>query len=407
MDKLAYLGGKPVIDKPFKSYKWNTWRDGWGVSKIITKGQLSGFLAQPNNSHYGGNWVKVLEELWAKTTSKDHAISFNSWTSGLEASIAALSLEPGSEVIVPSWTMSATIAAIIKNSLKPVFIDISRETFNLDVEKLDEVYSRRTQAVLAVDIFGKPCDADKIRRFCDQNKIAFVVDGAQTPLAQNKTGQKSAEIADICGFSFNRHKHIQTGEGGMAVTSKRDLAEKMRLYRNHFEVTKGIHGDKYSDFLTVGNNYRLGEMEAFLATKQTLRIDTLVGDRRKFARKLIKELRKFEYLKIQAPREWESHDYYIIGMVYDYKLTRVSRDKYVSALKAEGLKNIVSNYSNLHNIDAFKQFARGDMRNTDNLNDDEFIGVYICGSRLSNLELVKTMKVFNKVHRNLLLLRQA
>lgn len=398
---LALLGGSPVIRKHYKSYRWNNLRDGLGVLKVIRNGQMSGFLAQPNDSHFGGKWVREVEKLWEQHTSTSFAVTFNSWTSGLEVAIAAADLEAGSEVIVPSWTMSATISAIVKNSLKPSFIDIDSKTFNLDVSQLEEVASHRTQAVLAVDIFGHPCDAVKIKEFCKKKGLIFLIDGAQTPHAKNILGKRNAEISDICGYSFNRHKHIQTGEGGIAVTSNREFADKMRLYRNHFEVTKGIHDSKYIGLNKVGNNYRLGEVEALLAAKQTLRIKKIVGDRRRFARQLIFELSTYEYLHITKSESWDSHDYYIVGMIYDYRQTRVSRDVFVAALRAEGLKNVVSNYSNLHNLTTFREYPRGDMSLTEELNNRSFIGLYICGTMLSERELIETKKVFKKVNDNL------
>jgi dTDP-4-amino-4,6-dideoxygalactose transaminase len=395
---LAFLGGSPVVRRPYKSYKWNRLRDGLRVLKVIREGQMSGFLAQPNDSHFGGKWVREVETLWEQHTSTSFAVTFNSWTSGLEVAIASADLEVGSEVIVPSWTMSATISAIVKNSLKPSFIDIDSKTFNLDVSRLEEVFSNRTQAVLAVDIFGYPCDAVEIKRFCKKKGLVFLIDGAQTPHAKNKLGKRNAEMSDICGYSFNRHKHIQTGEGGIAVTSNKEFADKMRLYRNHFEVTKGIHNSKYIELNKVGNNYRLGEIEALLAAKQTLRIEKIVGDRRKFARELIFELSKYEYLQITKTESWDSHDYYILGMIYDYKQTNVSRDVYVAALKAEGLKNVVSNYSDLHNLATFREYPRGDMSSTEELNNLSFIGLYICGTRLNEREFTETKKVFKKIN---------
>lgn len=400
MSELALLGGEKIIKEKFKNYKWNSLSDTLGLISIVRQGKLSGFLAQPTDAHLGGTWVRRLEKEWAELTHSGSAVSFNSWTSGLDAAVSCLGLESGSEVIVPSWTMSATIASIVKNGLIPKFVDISSDTFNIDTKLLEGAYSRKTQAVLAVDIFGMPCDAPEIRKFCDQKKIAFVVDAAQSPLAKNQAGSKSPDHADITGYSFNRHKHLQVGEGGLAVTNTGPLADKMRLIRNHWEVTQQIHGDVYSN-QKVGNNFRMGEMEALLATKQTERIEKLVGDRRVFARKLINYLTDFEYLNGYFPADLNSHDFYIIGFRYDKTKTRIPRDLFVEALKSEGLTNIVSRYSNLHKIAAFKNYPREKLNNTERLNEEEFIGLYICGSRLSNKELMLTAKVFEKVTENI------
>ncbi len=404
MSKLALLGGNKVIREQFKNYKWNSLRDTFELISIIRKGRLSGFLAQPTDAHLGGPWVRRLEHLWAKNKNSNFAISFNSWTSGLDAAVASIGIEKGSEVLVPSWTMSATIASIVKNGFTPKFVDINSDTFNVSLEMLKDARSHRTQAVLAVDIFGLPCDSPNIEKFCNLNGLGFVIDAAQSPLAKNQEGSISPNHADITGYSFNRHKHLQVGEGGLAVTNTQAYADKMRLIRNHWEVTHTMHGNSYSHNV-VGNNYRMGEIEAMLASKQTERIEKLVGDRRTFARNLIKQLKDFDFLSGYFPTDFNSHDFYIIGLRYDRTKTGITRDIFVDALKSEGLTNVVSRYSNLHNIDTFKEYPRGPMNNTERLNNEEFIGLYICGTNLSKMELDLTVQVFTKVEENLSELR--
>ena len=392
---LALFGGKPIIERAPKKYSWFGDFKFEELKNIIVESKLSGFLANPNDSHFGGEMVCKFEKAWKDEFEVDFAFGFNSWTSGLEACIAALGLPPKSEVLVPAWTMSATAASIVTNNLIPHFVDVTLDDFNLDIEKIVDSISPRTSAILSVDIFGKPCKADKLREICDFKGLKFIIDAAQTPQARISE-RRSTYFSDVGGYSLNRHKHLQTGEGGVAVTNNPIFGERIALYRNHAEVTNL----KEDQTITVGHNLRMGEIEALLGEFQISKIDKLVDDRRFFGNYLRKGLQKFSWLIFAEEETYIEHDYYILGMRINYLDFPISRKKLIEALLAEGLQGVIGEYAQLHKLRSFQDYPRSDMEVTENLFNDSFLGIYMCGNDYSLADLDLIIDAFEKITRH-------
>jgi perosamine synthetase len=364
-----------------KKFQWFLESDLDRIAQILTDGTLSGFLAAPGEPNLGGVNVRKLEEKWGKFSNREFAVTFNSWTSGLEAMVAVLQLPKESEVIVTPWTMSATIACIVNNGLTPRFVDIDVNSFNLDTKKVLEACGSQTSAILAVDIFGKPCDFTELRRIANEKNIYFLVDSAQAPDAK-RNGRKSAEFADISGFSFNRHKHLQCGEGGIAVTSNSQFSDDMRLYRNHSEVVSGSQSNKIP-----GHNFRLGEIEASLILSQMIRVNYLISHRRNAALKIIDGLKQIPGISLPEINEHEEHDFYILAITLQAELSKY-RNLIVNELKEEGVPGVLEGYMNAHKLAQFKHYAREPLPVSESLHESTFIGIYMCGVEWSN-ELIE------------------
>jgi dTDP-4-amino-4,6-dideoxygalactose transaminase len=310
--------------------------------------------------------------------------------------MAALNLRKGSEVIVTPWTMSATVSCIVANDLVPVFADIDIDSFNLSPESVVERLTSETSAILAVDIFGKPCEAPRLKEIAEQNGLKLVIDAAQTPRAQID-GQRSSWYADIAGYSFNRHKHIQVGEGGIAVTDNDVFASRMKLIRNHAEVSGGPEPDAA---IPVGFNWRLGEIEAELALFQIESFDSHIDHRVSSSKSLLEELKDIEHLILPKSALAMDHDFYILGMKLSPKV-KVSRGKIISALRAEGVQNLIEGYQVLHRLPAFKSFVRQELKIADSLHDNHFLGLYMCGHSYKLENISEISKAFHKVFANL------
>ena len=132
------------------------------VVKVLKSGELSSFIAENGPEHYGGKYVRKLETSVEKTFNVKHAVSVNSWTSGLVCAVGALQLEPGDEIIVSPWTMSATATAILHWNLIPVFADIDEESFCLDPKDVIKKITKKTKAIMSVDIFGRSADIKEL-----------------------------------------------------------------------------------------------------------------------------------------------------------------------------------------------------------------------------------------------------
>ena len=263
--KLAIFGGKPICKTLTQFNSYNTEEVNAG-EKVIKSGIISGFLAS-NKGNLGGFYVRKFEEQIQKYFNVKYAITTNSWTTGLQTMLGAIDIQPGDEVIVPTWTMCATVTTILNWFAIPIFADIDPESFNLCPKSLEKNISNKTKAIVAVDIFGNPANYTEIKRIAKKYKLKVISDSAQSPGAVYK-GSKTGTLSDIGGFSLNCHKHIHTGEGGIIVTNNKILAERSRLIRNHGEAH--ITDKNLSNI--VGSNFRLTELQAAIGIQQLKKI---------------------------------------------------------------------------------------------------------------------------------------
>ena len=392
--KLALNGGDKAVKTIPRVFTWIKPDDFDDIIETVSSQKLSGFLAQVGSSYLGGTHVKALENEFCVNYGTEYAITFNSWTSGLEAIFIALDFEKGSEVVVTPWTMSGTVAAIVLAGYVPVFSDIDLNTFNLDASKVRKVITSRTKAICAVDIFGLPANWPELRKIADEFNLKLVADSAQAPSARIN-GRLPVDFADAGGYSFNRHKHIQTGEGGIVLTNDQVLCDRMRAIRNHGEVAAQDVSLRNSTL--VGHNWRLGELEALMARKQLQRFSPLISSRQDAALKLIEKLQNLEGISIPETPQNTTHDYYILGMHFDPVKVGFSRDFAVEALRAEGVDFIIGRYCELHRLAAYRNYRAEDMSATDNLNDETFLGLYLCGYDFDEQLISETVSAFEKV----------
>jgi perosamine synthetase len=396
MDKLAIHGGRPAISANCEKFIWVDKEVLPRLEELILSNSYSGFLAQPTAEHLGGPSVRNLELKWAEKFGTKYAVSFNSWTSGLVAAIASLDLKEGSEVIVTPWTMSASVACLIANRLIPVFVDIELETFNINPLEVEKKITKNTSAIMAVDIFGKPCNATRLRQIAQEHNLKLVIDSAQTPRAEIK-GKRSAAFADVAGYSLNRHKHLQVGEGGVAVSNNELYVDRMRLMRNHSEVTSG---GEPNEVIPIGHNWRMGEIEALLASFQLEKFDLMIDHRFNSAKSLISLMRDIPEICLPEVAEPLEHDYYIIGIRLDETLGK-KRAAIVSALRAEGLTNLIVGYQALHRLPSFRKYQQENLINVNKLHDETFIGLYMCGNFFSEENIQEIANAFHKIFANI------
>lgn len=238
MSKLAIKGGKKIRTQKFLSSNTISKEEQAAANRVLKSGILSRFLGTWHEDFYGGPEVRAFEKEWAKYFKVKHAIAVNSATSGLFCAIGASGVGPGDEVIVSPYTMGASaIAPLIYNAI-PVFADIEKDYFCVSPESIEKNITKRTKAIVAVDIFGQAYDANKINKIAKKHNLIVIEDCAQAPGASYK-GKLTGTLGDIGIYSLNYHKHIHTGEGGVVVTNDDKLADKIRLIRNHAEVVVG------------------------------------------------------------------------------------------------------------------------------------------------------------------------
>jgi dTDP-4-amino-4,6-dideoxygalactose transaminase len=343
----------------------------------------------------------------------------NSNTSGLIAAVGAVGIEPGDEVIVSPWTMSASATAILVWNGIPVFADIEEETFNLDPVSIEKNITPRTKALMVPDIFGHAADLDEIMILADRYHLKVIEDAAQVPGALYK-GRFAGTIGHIGVYSLNYHKHIHTGEGGVCVTDDPVLAERLQLIRNHAEA---VVADKGVEDLSnlIGFNFRMTEIEAAIGLEQLKKLPALVAQRAAAADRLTAGLCDLKGLKTPIVKTGCTHVYYVYPLVYLAVETGIRRSVILEALQAEGVP-VAGGYQNLHLLPIYQKriaygrrgfpwsadfykgrvsYAKGICPVAESLHDGSFLQIGLCAYAFDDHEVDLVIDAFRKVWEHL------
>ncbi len=331
--KLAVHGGVPVRTRPFPAYNTMGKEEKEAVMRVLDSGILSKFLGCWDSDFYGGPEVRALEKDWAEYFGVRHAIAVNSATSGLYTAAGTVGIGPGDEVIVSPYTMSASATAPLIYGAVPVFADIEEDYFCLDPKSVEERITKRTRAIIVVDIFGLPYDADAINAIAKKHDLFVIEDTAQAPGALYKR-KFAGTLSDIGVFSLNYHKHIHCGEGGIIVTDNDELAERARLIRNHAEAVveeKGV-----TDLCNmIGFNFRMTEIEATITRCQLKKLDSLVREQQGNCEYLAERLMRFPAIIPPRVRAGCTHVYYAHPFRFDEGIAGLHRNDFIQAVRAE------------------------------------------------------------------------
>jgi perosamine synthetase len=350
--RLALLGGTPEIGAPLPPYPSIGKAEKEAVATVMERGVLSGFYGSPGPEFNGGPEVIALETEWAARFGVGHAVSVNSATSGLLAAVGAAGVGPGDEVIVPPYTMSATAVAPLFYGGIPVFADIDDETFCLDIEAVKAAITPRTKAIIAVNLFGHPAPLSALRQIADERNIVLIEDNAQSPLGR-EGNRYTGTIGHIGVFSLNYHKHVHCGEGGICTTDSADLAQRMRLIRNHGENAHTAFG--YSDAANlIGLNLRLSELSAAIARSQLAVADRHVDLRIALAERLTAAVAGRPGITAPAVRHDCRHVYYLWSAKIDQDAIGLPRALISKALTAEGFANFEGYVAPLYRLPVFR-----------------------------------------------------
>jgi dTDP-4-amino-4,6-dideoxygalactose transaminase len=416
MQKLALLGGPRVIAAEFKRYNPIGAEEVEAAKRVVESGVLSKFIGAWHEDFYGGPKVREFERACEAYFGVKHAITVNSWSSGLTTAVGAIGIEPGDEVIVSPWTMCASATAILHWNAIPVFADIEPETFNIDPASVAARISPYTKAILAVDIFGHSADMTALMAIASAHGLKVISDTAQAPGAFSG-GRYAGTLAHIGGYSLNYHKHIHTGEGGILVTDDDKYAERMRLIRNHAEA---VVGDKGETDLTnmIGYNFRLGEIECAIGIEQLKKLKHLVAARQRAAERVTRGLADLPGLRTPVVKPGCTHVYYIYPLVLDTAKLGVSRDRIYDALVAEGIRGLIPRYVNLHMLPMYQRklaygsrgfpwnselcrrdidYRHGICPVAEDLQANSFLGYQMCLDELTDSDADLIVAAFRKV----------
>lgn len=425
MEQLALLGGKACIQHEFERHNFIGIEERTAVDQVLKSGVLSQFLGAWHEDFYGGPKVRELESNWADYFDVKYAVTMNSNTSGLIAALGAIGLEPGDEVIVSPWSMSASATSILVWNAIPVFADIEAETFNLDVRSVEENISCKTKAILVPDIFGHAANLNDLLKLAKKHNLIVIEDAAQAPGALYH-GKKVGTIADIGVYSLNYHKHIHTGEGGVCVTNNPELAERMQLIRNHAEAV--VAGKKVKNLSNmIGFNFRMTEIEAAIGIEQLKKLDAIVKKKQRQADCLMAGLAELKGLRLPVVKPECTHIYYIFPMTIDINQLGISVGTLVKALQAEGVPGLSTGYVNIHRFPMYQkkiaygshgypwcadftryniEYGTGICPVAEELHDHTFFKIVLCLYHFSPEDINEITMAFNKVWEQLKALRE-
>jgi perosamine synthetase len=280
-----------------------------------------------------GDFVEKFERTFAKHVSHTtHALAVNSGTSALHVALVALGIGPGDEVILPTFTMIATINALTYCGAKAVLVDSDPKTWNIDVTKIKERITSKTKAILVVHTYGSPVDMDPVMKLARQHNLWIIEDAAEAHGATYK-GKSIGSIGDVAAFSLYANKLITTGEGGITVTNDQTIAKRIDLLRNH-----AFSSHRHFWHPLVGFGYRMTNLQAAVGLGQTERFLTLLKKKRAHAALYTKILSTIPGITTPYESPDSTHSHWMYGITIDKKRFGISKDTLRQKLAGMGIE---------------------------------------------------------------------
>lgn len=348
--KPALLGGEPT----HKGGSFSSW------PQIDEKHERTWqeVLQKRGWCRLNGDYVKRFEAEYAKTIGTKYCVAVANGTSALIASLNALGVSPGDEVLVPPYTFVATINAVLLQYALPVFVDTDPATFEMDASKVEALITERTTAMIPVHIGGNVVDMDTILAISKKHKVPVIEDACQAHLAEWR-GKRVGGLGDTGCFSFQVSKNLCSGEGGAMMTNRKDLLERAGSFHTNGRPWHATSGFAY---VQNGSNLRMTEFQGALLLEQLTRVEAQSQIREQNAAHLTKRIEAIPGIHPAKHYEGTTRNAYHLYMFrYDAEaFAGLSRDRFREALRAEGIPNS-SGYTPLNEQHFVKEtlYSRG------------------------------------------------
>ncbi len=338
-----------------------------------------------------GEYVDRVERRLEALLGVKHALCVSSCTGALHMSLLALGLGPGDEVITTPMTFVATATAILEAGATPVFVDVERETGNLDAALVTDAITPRTKAILPIHLYGLMCDMRSLREIADTHALAIVEDSAHCIEGQRDGVQPGALSKAAC-FSFYATKNLTCGEGGAVVTNDDELYEKLRLLRLH-GMTKTAHdrhreGYRHWDVTMLGWKYNMSNIEAALLLPQFDRLDRKLAQRQELAKRYVELLANLPGIRV--PELTAGGDCTHAHHLFPVFVSGAKRDDVVAGLRKRNVETVV-NYRAVHLTTLFRQefgFSKGRFPVAEELGDQALSLPFYPGMSLEAVDRV-------------------
>lgn len=267
-----------------------------------------------------GSYLDSFEEQWAAYCGRRHGIAVSNGTTALHAAAAALKLQPGDEVILPSFTIISCVLAVLYSGGTPVVVDADPDTWCMDVDQLADRIGPRTRAIMPVHIYGHPVDMDPLLALADRHGLAVIEDAAEVHGAEYLRGRdgesptwvRCGSMGELSTFSFYANKLITTGEGGMVLTDDDELAEAVRRFRNLAFVPP-----RRFEHYELGHNFRMTNLQAAIGVAQIERMEEILRRKRWMGTAYTERLADLGTIQLPVERDWARQVYWMYGLVLD------------------------------------------------------------------------------------------
>lgn len=355
-----------------------------------------------------GPKIEEFENAIAEFVGSKYAVSFSNGTAALHGAYFAAGLKEGDEIITSAMTFAATGNAALYCGAKPVFVDIDPHTGCIDPGKVEAKITSKTRAIVGIDYYGHPCEADRLKEIAKAHDLIFVIDAAHS-LGATYNGRRSGTLADMSTFSFHPVKSITTGEGGVVVTDESEFYKKLTAFRTHGIVRDAEQlelkdvGPWYHEMQYLGYNYRITDFQCALGLEQLKRLPDFIKRRREIAAQYRERLIEFSHIAPLKEHEHCQSAYHLFPIMIKKEPGSINRKAVFNALRAENI-GVQVHYIPVYQHPYYKQNGYAEAAqcpNTDAFYDRE-ISLPIFAS-MTNKDVDDVVNALKKIENELLL----
>ena len=296
-----------------------------------------------------GYFIDEFEKVFAEWMNTKYAITVSNGTAAIHLALISLGIGSGDSVIVPDLTFASPANMVIEVGAKPIFVDVNPGYWCLDPKEVEKNITSNTKAIIVVHLYGHPAKMDEMLEIAEKHGLYIIEDCAEAHGAEFN-GKKVGSFGHIATFSFYGNKTITTGEGGMIITNDNELADKIRLYRDHGMRPRYWH-------IVVGYNYRMTNIQAAIGLAQLKKINKLIEKKRRIARIYSEELSNIRGLELHPEMKWAKCIYWLYSILIDKNGLTVSRDELINKLSEYGVETRPFFYP-LHGMPAYRNYIK-------------------------------------------------
>ncbi|GHV81050.1 GDP-perosamine synthase [Spirochaetia bacterium] len=314
--------------------------------KYITEAVSSGWISS------SGKYVAAFEEAFAAYCGARYGVAVCNGTVALHLMLVAAGIGKGDEVILPTFTMAASAFAVCYTGAMPVFVDADKDTWNIDVNKIEEKITSKTKAIMPVHIFGNPCNMSVIQEIAKKHKLLILDDAAEAHGAEYM-GIKTGMLADLTSFSFFANKNLTTGEGGMVVTNNTDYYNKLRYFKN---VCFPLDAPRVYQHADIGFNYRMSNIHAAIGLAQVEKADYYKDLRIKNALLYKKYLTGIDGTQFQADEKNGLNVHWMNSILLEPSVIGKSKEQVIDYLKSNGIETRLL-FTGMHKQESLRKYG--------------------------------------------------